>query len=199
MPLLSKSIEEAFKASQEKESSGGGDNYLNTSDLNEESTVITLLGDEEHVLSRHVVWCDRKPMKFTSLPTKEEIKERAKELGLNLKGTEKANPLFAFTIWNYNLSKVQVFEFHQRGLVNPIMEFLTDEEGKETPHLFDLKLKCSRGADYTDTRYTVLPVPGKRMKEKVNKEVKAAFEEVLDANYDISALIDNGNPFSPDV
>ena len=197
MPLLSKSIEEAFKASKEKESSGGGDNYLNTADLNEENTVITLLGDEDQVLSRYVVWCDNQPMKFTSKPDKEDIAARAKEMGLVLKGTEKAQPLFAFTIWNYNLSTVQVFEFHQRGLVNPIMDFLTDEEGKETPHLFDLKLKCSRGADYKDTRYSVLPVPGKRMKEKVNKEIQAAFDEVIAAGFDINALVDNENPFSP--
>ena len=77
------------------------------------------------------------------------------------------------------------------------MDFLTDEEGKETPHLFDLKLKCSRGADYKDTRYSVLPVPGKRMKEKVNKEIQAAFDEVIAAGFDINALVDNENPFSP--
>ena len=79
------------------------------------------------------------------------------------------------------------------------MEFLTDEEGKKTPHLFDLKLKAIRGKERTDVTYVVLPVPGKRMKDKVNKEIDAAFSEALEAGYDINALTDGGNPFSPDL
>ena len=199
MALLSKSIEEAFKASKEAAASGGSSNYLNTKEINDESTVITLLGDEEHVLMRYIVWTDeRKPMKFTERPSKEEIKERAEEEGLTIKGKAVANQLCAFTVWNYNESKVQVFEFSQKGIVNPIMDFLTDEEGKKTPHLFDLRLKAHRGKDDKDVTYSVLIVPGKRMKEKVNKEVAAAFDEVLEAGYDITALIDNGDPFSPE-
>lgn len=199
MALLSKSIEEAFKASKAAAAKGGGGNYLNAKDLNEENTVITILGDFEQVLIRHIVWTEEnKPLKFTEQPTKDEIKERAEEEGLTVRGKAVANQLCAFTIWNYNESRVQVFEFSQKGLVNPIMDFLTDDQGKETPHLFDLKLKAKRGKDPKDVSYTVLPVPGKRMKDKADKEIKAAFDEVLEAGYDINALIDNGDPFSPE-
>jgi len=200
MPLLSKSVEDAFKANKAAAASGGGGNYLNAKDLNEENTVISFVGDEEQVLIRHIVWSsDGKPLKFTELPTKAEIKERAEEVGAVLDGKEKANALYAFTVWNYNEERIQVFEFSQKGLANPIMEFLTDEEGKKTPHLFDLKLKAIRGKERTDVTYVVLPVPGKRMKDKVNKEIEAAFSEVLEASYDINALIEGGNPFSPDL
>tara|TARA_E500000305_G_scaffold111633_2_gene126404 strand:+ start:2303 stop:2908 length:606 start_codon:yes stop_codon:yes gene_type:complete len=199
MALLSKSIEDAFKANKAAAASGGGGNYLNAKDLNEENTVISFVGDEEQVLIRHIVWgTNRKPLKFTSPPKKEEIKERAEEEGVTLAGGEKSSALYAFTVWNYNEDRIQVFEFSQKGLANPIMEFLTDEEGKKTPHLFDLKLKAIRGKEQTDVTYVVLPVPGKRMKDKVNKEIDAAFSEVLEAGYDINALIDGGNPFSPD-
>jgi len=200
MALLSKSIEDAFKASKAAAASGGGGNYLNAKDLNDENTVITFVGDEEQVLIRHIVWSsDGKPLKFTSPPTRDEIKERAEEVGAVLDGKEKANALYAFTVWNYNEDRIQVFEFSQKGIANPIMEFLTDEEGKKTPHLFDLKLKAIRGKERTDVTYIVLPVPGKRMKDKVNKEIAAAFDEVLEAGYDINALTDGGNPFSPDL
>ena len=200
MALLSKSIEDAFKASKAAAASGGGGNYLNAKDLNDENTVITFVGDEEQVLIRHIVWSsDGKPLKFTSPPTRDEIKERAEEVGAVLDGKEKANALYAFTVWNYNEDRIQVFEFSQKGIANPIMEFLTDEEGKKTPHLFDLKLKAIRGKEQTDVTYIVLPVPGKRMKDKVNKEITAAFDEVLEAGYDINALTDGGNPFSPDL
>ena len=142
MALLSKSIEDAFKASKAAAASGGGGNYLNAKDLNDENIVISFVGDEEHVLIRHIVWgTNRIPLKFTSLPTRDEIKERAEEEGAILDGKERSNPLYAFTVWNYNEDRVQVFEFSQKGLANPIMEFLTDEEGKKTPHLFDLKLR----------------------------------------------------------
>ena len=200
MALLSKSIEDAFKASKAAAASGGGGNYLNAKDLNDENTVITFVGDEEQVLIRHIVWSsDGKPLKFTSPPTRDEIKERAEEVGAVLDGKEKANALYAFTVWNYNEDRIQVFEFSQKGIANPIMEFLTDEEGKKTPHLFDLKLKAIRGKERTDVTYIVLPVPGKRMKDKVNKEIDAAFSEALEAGYDINALTDGGNPFSPDL
>tara|TARA_R100000655_G_scaffold19431_1_gene40558 strand:+ start:2248 stop:2850 length:603 start_codon:yes stop_codon:yes gene_type:complete len=200
MALLSKSIEDAFKASKAAAASGGGGNYLNAKDLNDENTVISFVGDEEQVLIRHIVWSsDGKPLKFSAPPTRDEIKARAEEVGAILDGKEKANALYAFTVWNYNEERIQVFEFSQKGLANPIMEFLTDEEGKKTPHLFDLKLKAIRGKERTDVTYVVLPVPGKRMKDKVNKEIDTAFSEVLEAGYDINALIDNGNPFSPDL
>ena len=200
MALLSKSIEDAFKANKAAAASGGGGNYLNAKDLNDENTVITFVGDEEQVLIRHIVWSsDGKPLKFASAPTRDEIKERAEEVGAVLDGKEKANPLYAFTVWNYNEDRIQVFEFSQKGIANPIMEFLTDEEGKKTPHLFDLKLKAIRGKERTDVTYVVLPVPGKRMKDKVNKEIDAAFSEALEAGYDINALTDGGNPFSPDL
>ena len=200
MALLSKSIEDAFKASKAAAASGGGGNYLNAKDLNDENTVITFVGDEEQVLIRHIVWSsDGKPLKFTSPPTRDEIKERAEEVGAVLDGKEKANALYAFTVWNYNEDRIQVFEFSQKGIANPIMEFLTDEEGKKTPHLFDLTLKAIRGKERTDVTYIVLPVPGKRMKDKVNKEIASSFDEVLEAGYDINALTDGGNPFSPDL
>ena len=60
--------------------------------------------------------------------TREDLKERASEEGVDLTGDEKPKGFYAFFVWNYDEECVQVFQFSQQGLIDPIISNLSDEE-----------------------------------------------------------------------
>ena len=52
---------------------------------------------------------------------------------VSLQGDEKPRGFFAFAVWNYEDEKVQVFQFSQAGLIDPIINALSDEEIGQSP------------------------------------------------------------------
>ena len=92
--------------------------------------------------------------------------------------------------------------FNQSGLIGPIVEFLTDEDVEGSEDQYDLKVtKTKTGNDPRDVRYTVTPLAsGKRKQATTKKQIDKAFDELLDANYDISELFNaEGDPFKPEL
>lgn len=196
MPLLSKSVADAYKARQEA-IAGGGD-YLNTKSITSDNKVrITFLGDES--ATGYIAWCPslKDPQKkvrlvFAEEPTRSDIEERAAEEAADPKDA-KPRQFFSFFVWNYNDEKVQVFEIAQSTLLTPILEFLSDEEVSAEPHLYDLEISASGSG--LDKRYTCIPKPGKRRTSAVDKQVVEAFTEVLDKGADISVVSSGGDPW----
>jgi hypothetical protein len=198
MPLLTKSVADAYTA--RKSTATGSGNYLNPRDLTEGTkTRITFLGDES--ATGFIVWADsasdpgkRVKLIFASEPTKEDVITRADEQNAVVQPDFRVQQFFTFAIWNYNDEAVQVFEFSQRSLAEPIIDFLSDEEVESEPHLFDLVLSATGKG--IDKKYSVLPMPGKRRQAATDKAIDAAWQKVLEDGFDLSVVIAGGNPFS---
>ena len=177
--------------------SGTGGNYLNPGSIDKDSQIrITLLGSES--LGGYECWVakegKRYSMKFKTEPTREDLKERADEEGVDLTGEEKVKAFYAFWIWNYEEECVQVFQFSQQGLIDPIIANLSDEEISQEPHAYDFKLSTN-GLSGLDKRYQVACVPGKRRQEKIDKQINAAFDEVMTQGADLTNLLVGADPF----
>ena len=89
---------------------------------------------------------------------------------------------------------VQVFQFSQQGLIDPIISNLSDEEISQEPHAYDFKLSTN-GLSGMDKRYNVACVPGKRRQEKINKQIEKEFDEVLNQGAELSNLLVGADPF----
>ena len=175
----------------------GGGNYLNPSSIDKDQTVrVTILGSKS--LGGYECWVTKEgkrfSMKFKTEPTREDLKTRADEEGVELTGEEKVKGFYAFWIWNYDEEAIQVFQFSQQGLIDPIIANLSDEEISQEPWAYDMKISTN-GLSGLDKRYQVACVPGKRRNEKVNKQIEAAFEEVMNNGADLTNLLVGADPF----
>lgn len=194
MPLLTKSVAEAFK----KPAATGSGNYLNPRDITEAAGKIriTILGDES--ANGYFVWGTsstdpgkRVKLVFANEPTRDEVISRADEQGVAVEPDARIAKFLGFFVWNYNDEAVQYFEVSQRGLTDPIIEALSDEEIEAEPALYDFVISATGSG--LDKRYSVIPMPGKRRQEKVDKQVAAAFEKVLENGADISVACSGGD------
>lgn len=196
MPLLTRSVVDAYN--ERKATATGSGNYLNPRDITADKTRITILGSES--ATGWTVWGNsatepgkRVKLTFASEPSKEEIITRGDEMNAVVEGDAKPRQFFCFFVWNYNAEAVQLFEFSQRGLMDPIIEFLSDEEVEAEPHLFDLVLSATGSG--LEKKYSVIPMPGKRRQAATDKTIDAAWQKVLDAGADISVVVSGGDAF----
>jgi len=206
MGLLSKESKAAF-ADRQANAGSGSSRYLKTSELSEEGTRITFLGDENHTIRGYGTFLDRKGGgKMVKIHTPEqlslsELKEKANELGA-VEPTQLQREFYAFTIYNYDAEAIQIFEFNQAGLITGIVAFLTDEDVEGNEEEYDMKLtRTKTGPDPRDVRYTALPVAsGKRKQKEMKKKIEKSFDDLLDSGYEISELFNpDGDPFKPTV
>jgi hypothetical protein len=153
------------------------------------------------------VWCDRKGggkkmnLRTATKLSKDELAERANEVGA-VAPNELQKEFYAFTIWNYAEEVIQIFEFTQTGLVNPIIEHLSDEEIEGNEEEYDMKVtKTKTGSSDRDVRYSATPLAsGKRKQAAVKKQIQKAFDDLNDEGYDISELFNSeGDPFKPEL
>ena len=181
---------------EKKPATGGG--YLNPSSIDPNThTRVTILGESS--LGGYELWVTaadnkRKSFKFASEPSREDITDRANDEGITLKGDEKPKPFYAFWVWNYDEEMVQVFQFSQQGLIDPIIANLSDEEISQEPWAYDFKLSTN-GLTNMDKRYLVTCVPGKRRQPKVNEQIEAEFNKIMQAGGNLSNLLVGGDPF----
>ena len=206
MGLLSKESKAAF-ADRQANAGSGSSRYLKTSELSEDGTRITFLGDENHTIRGYGTFLDRKGGgKMVKIHTPEqlslsELKEKANELGA-VEPTQLQREFYAFTIYNYDAEAIQIFEFNQAGLITGIVAFLTDEDVEGNEEEYDMKLtRTKTGPDPRDVRYTALPVAsGKRKQKEMKKKIEKSFDDLLDSGYEISELFNpDGDPFKPTV
>ena len=193
-------LDSVLKTRNASKSTGGG-NYLNPSSIDKDQTVrITILTPRsgQKSLGGFECWVTKEgkrfSLKFSGEPTREDLYDRAKEEKVELTGDEKPKNFFAFWIWNYEDECVQIFQFSQTGLIDPIIANLSDEEIQQEPSMYDFKLSTN-GLSGMDKRYNVSCVPGKRRQEKVNKQIEAAFDEVMNQGADLTNLLVGADPF----
>ena len=161
MGLLSQEAKDAF-ANRQANTGKGSSRYLKPSEISEEGTLITFLGDQDHTLRGYQAFLELKAeKKFVKVNTpnklsRAELKERAEELGAREPSKDQSE-FYAFTIWNYEAEAVQIFEFTQAGLITGICEFILDPEVEGNEKEFDMKLKrVKTGNDPRDVRYSAL-------------------------------------------
>ena len=176
-------------------STGGA--YLNPGSIDKDATVrMSILGKKS--CAGYECWVTKEgkrfSLKFKTEPTREDLNERADEEGIRLTGDEKPRPFYAYFIWNYEEECVQVFQFSQAGLIDPIIANLSEEEIGAEPWAFDFKISTN-GLSGMDKRYNVACVPGKRRQEKVAKQVDEAFDKVMEEGADLSNLLVGADPF----
>ena len=192
MPLLTKALKENgfSKASS-------GSSYFNPSSVKEGDEVrFTILGDES--ATGYELWLDGpegKGMKtrFSDEPSSADMEERAAELGGKVRPDSKAKQFMAFAIWNYEVEKVQVFEFSQQSIANPLIAALSDEEVEAESHLTDFKISASGSG--LEKRYQVMALAGRRRKPAIDGPISEAWDKVVKDGFDISVLVSGGDSF----
>lgn len=192
MPLLTKALQENGFS---KASSGTG--YFNPSSVKEGDEVrFTILGDQS--ANGYELWLDGPEGKglktrFTDEPSAADMAERAKELGGAVRPDSKPKQFLAFAVWNYEVEKVQVFEFSQQSIANPLIAALSDEEVEAEPHLTDFKLSATGSG--LEKRYIVSSLAGRRRKPAIDSPIAEAWDKAKAEGFDISVLVSGGDPF----
>ena len=193
MPLLTKQLKE-----QGFTKSAGGGNYLNPSSIGEgDKCRFTILGDDS--ATGYQCWIDtpekRMAIRFADEPTRSDIEERASELGGTVPDDCAAKRFLAYAVYNYDLEKVQVFQFTQASIATPVIGYLSDDEIAQEPHLYDFVLSATGSG--MDKRYSVAALPGRRRKDDGNAKVEKAWKAVKADGFNISVLLAGGDPFKP--
>jgi hypothetical protein len=198
MPLLTKALQENGFS---KASSGTG--YFNPSSVKEGDEVrFTILGDQS--ATGYELWMDSSELgqnglpkgvktRFTDEPSAADMAERATELGGKVRPDTKPKQFLAFAIWNYEVEKVQVFEFSQQSIANPLIATLSDEEVEAEPHLTDFKISASGSG--LEKRYQVVSLAGRRRKPAIDSPITEAWDKAKADGFDISVLVSGGDPF----
>jgi len=198
MPLLTKALQENGFS---KASSGTG--YFNPSSVKEGDEVrFTILGDQS--ATGYELWMDSSELgqnglpkgvktRFTDEPSAADMAERAAELGGKVRPDVKPRQFLAFAIWNYEVEKVQVFEFSQQSIANPLIATLSDEEVEAEPHLTDFKISASGSG--LEKRYQVVSLAGRRRKPAIDSPITEAWDKAKADGFDISVLVSGGDPF----
>ena len=198
MPLLTKQLKDNgfSKAS-------AGSSYFNPSSVREgDETRFTILGDES--ATGYELWLDSSELgqnglpkgvktRFTDEPSAADMEERAAELGGKVRPDSKPKQFMAFAIYNYELEKVQVFEFSQQSIANPLIAALSDEEVEAEPHLTDFKISASGSG--LEKRYQVVSLAGRRRKPAIDAPITEAWNKAVKDGFDISVLVSGGDPF----
>lgn len=122
----------------------------------------------------------RSPVEFKETPN----------IGKNQDGTiKKVAHFWAFPIWNYNTSKVEIFEVTQKTIQASLAGYSADEDWGDVTG-YDITIN-KKGEKLT-TEYNVRPSPKKALSDEILTVVKDSPKPNLEA------LFSNGNPFDTD-
>ena len=100
---------------------------------------------------------------------------------------DKPRAFYAFVVYNYNESKVQILEMTQAKLQAELLQLANDEDWGD-PKEYDISIvKTGEGME---TRYNTVPKP----KKAQTQEIQQAF---ADAEINLMALFSGDDPFAP--
>lgn len=98
---------------------------------------------------------------------------------------ESTRHFWAFIVWNYKLSCIQIMEVTQKGIQKSI-KALSDDEDWGDPTEYDITI--TKSGEKLETEYSVMPNKPKPMTD----EMKKAFESKI---IRLEALYDGADPF----
>ena len=182
-------------------SSSTKDNYLNPSAIKSGQKVrFTLLAEEPYMF--YELWGNhvndpqkRKPFRFLDDPTPEDISAKlgndfVRSLKRDGTGPEPCKIAHAVPVYNYDMERVQVFSWTQKTVTQALDNISQLEDYEDS--MTDTDFYISRDGEGTDTRYTVQAAPKKKA---MAKTVDDAWETAQQDGFDLSRLVDGGDPF----
>lgn len=192
MALLSKSAQAAV--------SGGGA-YLSPSKIAAGSSVrFALLSDEP--LEFYEVWAEgpdgkSKPFRFASEPSPDDLTlafgDFTRRMNRKGSGPEPIKFALALPVYNFEAAQVQILQLGQKSIIREL------DNISQMPDYDDLTaidfILGKEGAGL-NTEYKVTPVPRKK---GADKDITAAWEESRAAGFDISRLLEGGDPFKEEA
>jgi len=101
---------------------------------------------------------------------------------------DKPRNFYAFVVYNYNESKVQILELTQMKLQAELLQLAQDEDWGDC-RKYDLSVV--RNGEGLDTTYAMNPKPIKKMDEDIRAIAKAELKRI-----NLPALFDGGDPFA---
>lgn len=192
MALLSKSAQAAV--------SGGGA-YLSPSKIAAGSSVrFALLSDEP--LEFYEVWAEgpdgkAKPFRFASEPSPDDLTlafgDYTRRMNRDGTGPEPIKFALALPVYNFEAAQVQILQLGQKSIIREL------DNISQMPDYDDLTaidfILGKEGAGL-NTEYKVTPVPRKK---GADKDITAAWEDSRAAGFDISRLLEGGDPFKEEA
>ena len=124
---------------------------------------------------------DNKPVRNKSGWAKRPVDVKTKD-----DGSYDIKHFWAFVVWNYEESKIQIMEITQKTIMNPI-KALVDNVKWGDPKEYDLTI--TKVGDGFETKYTVMPNP----KTEIQKEIQ---EEFNSTPVDLEMLFESKDPFA---
>jgi hypothetical protein len=192
LALLSKSAQAAV--------SGGGA-YLSPSKIAAGSSVrFALLSDEP--LEFYEVWAEgpdgkAKPFRFASEPSPDDLTlafgDFTRRMNREGTGYEAIKFALALPVYNFEAAQVQILQLSQKSIIREL------DNISQMPDYDDLTaidfILGKEGAGL-NTEYKVTPVPRKK---GADKDITGAWEDSRAAGFDISRLLEGGDPFKPEA
>lgn len=126
---------------------------------------------------------DNKPVRLEKYPETVPTDIRLEKDG----NPSKIKHFWAFMVWNYKQSRMQILEITQKSVMSAIENLVRDEDWG-SPKGYDLKV--NRTGEGLDTEYAVSPKP----KTPVKIEIQSQFENTP---FDLTLLFVNDDPFKP--
>ena len=124
---------------------------------------------------------DKKPVRL-----KEMWKKKPADIKVEANGSYSTKPFWAFVVWSYENSKIQIMEITQTTIMFPV-KALVDNEKWGNPAEYDITI--TREGEGLKTKYTIVPNP----KTEVQKKIMDAYKETP---VNLEALFDGADPFS---
>jgi|TARA_B100000902_G_C27199031_1_gene858043 hypothetical protein len=199
MPLISKRLRDS--------SSTGNSSYLKPSDIKDgDSLRFSLLSEDG--LDYYLFWVQevsgsgRKPIRCENDPSPEDIKDLLSEaqerwgkeyqrpLTKDGTGSEPIKMASSVPVYNYEKQCVQVLEWNQSTITQALDEISQMEDYKDCMTEIDLVLK--RTGQAKETRYSLNAVPRKK---GATASIELAWKETQEKGFDLSNLLDGGDPF----
>lgn len=189
MGFLSKTAVAAVSSN----SAQGG--YLNPSKISSGSSVrFALLLDQP--LEFYECWGQapdgsNKPFRFDYEPTSEDINAELGDYVPREKVSGGVDIKFAIAVpvYNYETSTVQVLSITQKGIIRELDAISQSDDYSD---LLAWDFVLSKKGSGLDTEYKLLPGPRKKGSQA---EIDEAWSDAKAAGFDISRLINGGNPF----
>ena len=192
MALLSKSAQAAV--------SGGGA-YLSPSKIAAGSSVrFALLSDEP--LEFYEVWAEgpdgkSKPFRCASEPRPDDLSlafgDFTRRMNRDGTGVEPIKFALALPVYNFEAAQVQILQLGQKSIIREL------DAISQMPDYDDLTaidfILGKEGAGL-NTEYKITPVPRKK---GADKDITAAWEDSRAAGFDISRLLEGGDPFKEEA
>lgn len=116
------------------------------------------------------------------------VKISVAELEVNPKTNEPETPkhFWAFPVWNYQASRVQILELTQKSIMNAITAYVENEDWGDPK---DYDITVTKNGQGLETEYQVIASPHK----KISQEIVEAF---LETKVNVEALYDGADPFA---